>query len=85
MTEKPADLEALKACKLGDFTVQDAVTERSGVTGEKMEALVRMKLNHSISPLDNPLQIKVARKTIARLATRSEEHTSELQSLFAIS
>ena len=37
MAEKPADLEALKACKLGDFTVQDAVTERSGVTGEKME------------------------------------------------
>ena len=37
MTEKPADLEALKACKLGDFTVADAVTERSGVTGEKME------------------------------------------------
>ncbi len=33
------------------------------------EALVRLKLNHSISPLDNPLQIKVARKTIARLAT----------------
>ena len=37
MTEKPADIEALKACKLGDFTVADAVTERSGVTGEKME------------------------------------------------
>ena len=37
MTEKPADIEALRACKLGDFTVQDAVTERSGVTGEKME------------------------------------------------
>ena len=33
------------------------------------ENLVRLKLNHSISPLDNPLQIKVARKTIARLAT----------------
>ena len=33
------------------------------------ENLVRMKLNHSISPLDNPLQIEVARKTIARLAT----------------
>ncbi|MBQ9426453.1 MAG: 50S ribosomal protein L29 [Paludibacteraceae bacterium] len=33
------------------------------------ENLVRMKLNHSISPLENPLQIKVARKTIARLAT----------------
>lgn len=40
---------------------------------ERLEAektsLSQMKLNHSISPLDNPLQIKVARKTIARLAT----------------
>ncbi len=31
--------------------------------------LAQMKLNHSISPLDNPLQIKVARRNIARLAT----------------
>ena len=31
--------------------------------------LVQLKLNHSISPLDNPLQIKVARRNIARLAT----------------
>ena len=28
-----------------------------------------LKLNHSISPLDNPSQIKVVRRTIARLAT----------------
>ncbi len=33
------------------------------------ELLSRMKLNHAISPLDNPMQIKEARKTIARLAT----------------
>ena len=33
------------------------------------EQLIRMKLNHSISPLDNPLQIREARKTIARLET----------------
>ncbi len=40
---------------------------------ERMEAqkeqLVRLKLNHAISPLDNPLQIKEVRRTIARLAT----------------
>ncbi len=40
---------------------------------ERMDAeqarLVRMKLNHAISPLDNPMQIKEARKNIARLAT----------------
>ena len=31
--------------------------------------LIRLKLNHSISPLDNPSQIKGARKTIARFKT----------------
>ncbi|HHT62054.1 MAG: 50S ribosomal protein L29 [Paludibacteraceae bacterium] len=33
------------------------------------ERLVRMRLNHSISPLDNPAQIRESRKVIARLAT----------------
>lgn len=33
------------------------------------EHLVRLKMNHAISPLDNPLQIKDVRRTIARLAT----------------
>jgi large subunit ribosomal protein L29 len=31
--------------------------------------LVRLKLNHAISPLDNPQKIKQARLTIARLST----------------
>lgn len=31
--------------------------------------LVRLKLNHAISPLDNPQKIKQARLTIARLIT----------------
>ncbi|HON01771.1 MAG TPA: 50S ribosomal protein L29 [Paludibacteraceae bacterium] len=33
------------------------------------ENLVRLKLNHSISTLDNPMQIKVVRRNIARIAT----------------
>lgn len=37
IAEKPADLVALKALKVGDLTVEALVTERSGVTGEKME------------------------------------------------
>lgn len=32
-------------------------------------SLVRMKLNHAISPLENPQKIKESRKTIARLNT----------------
>ena len=40
---------------------------------EKLEAatakLNQMKLNHSIAPLENPSQIKVARRYIARIET----------------
>jgi large subunit ribosomal protein L29 len=38
--------------------------------------LIRLKLNHAISPLDNPQKIKEARLTIARLMT--ELRTREL-------
>jgi len=43
----------------------------------EQEHLVRLKLNHAISPLDNPLQIKEVRRTIARLAT--ELHQREIK------
>ena len=36
-------------------------------------ALVRMKLNHAISPLENPQKIKETRKTIARLMTEKRK------------
>ena len=40
---------------------------------EKIEnaeaALAKMKLNHQITPLENPSQIKVARRDIARMKT----------------
>ena len=48
---------------------------------ERMEAEVakynQMKLNHSISPLENPSQIKAARRDIARMKT--ELHQRELK------
>lgn len=34
---------------------------------EWQNQLVKLKLNHSISPLDNPGKIKVYRRTIARM------------------
>lgn len=33
------------------------------------EQLSKMKLNHKISPLENPMVIRNARKTVARLST----------------
>ncbi|MDR3262539.1 MAG: 50S ribosomal protein L29 [Tannerella sp.] len=38
------------------------------IDAEKL-SLDQKKINHSISPLDNPAQIKDQRKTIARLLT----------------
>ena len=47
---------------------------------ERIEAEVanynQMVLNHSISPLDNPAQIKQLRRTIARM--KAELHQREL-------
>lgn len=33
------------------------------------EQLAKMKLTHSVSPMENPMQIRQVRKTIARLST----------------
>lgn len=45
-------------------------------TGELMErveaeraALTRMKINHTITPLENPMQIKTTRRTVSRMLT----------------
>ena len=35
----------------------------------EQENLVRLKLNHAVSPLDNPMIIKDSKKNIARLKT----------------
>lgn len=32
-------------------------------------ALTRMKINHAVSPLENPMQIKANRRTVARMLT----------------
>ena len=33
------------------------------------EKLIKMKMSHAVSPLENPLQIKFTRKAIARVLT----------------
>lgn len=41
----------------------------------EQENLVRLRLNHSVSPLDNPMKIRESRRNVARLQTilRSRE------------
>ena len=57
-----------------DYHIEEArYAAGVGTNLELMDAqkaeLAQMKLQPSISPLDNPLQIKAARRNIARLAT----------------
>jgi large subunit ribosomal protein L29 len=35
----------------------------------EQENLTRLKMNHSVSPLDNPMKIRVARRNIAKMKT----------------
>ena len=36
---------------------------------EEQQQLVKLKLNHAVSPIENPQKIKEQRKTVARLMT----------------
>jgi len=62
----------MKTSEIKELTTQE-IQER--IDNER-STMVRMKLNHAISPLDNPNKLKVARRNIARLLT--ELHTREL-------
>lgn len=44
---------------------------------DEKSMLVKMKLNHHISPMDNPLKIRSSRRIIAKLIT--ELHSRELK------
>ncbi|MCD8287927.1 MAG: 50S ribosomal protein L29 [Porphyromonadaceae bacterium] len=52
---KTAEIKELSTKELRERIEADAV------------ALNRMKINHSITPLDNPMQIKALRRSIARM------------------
>ena len=55
----------MKIRELKELDVKD-LTEKMETEVEKLH---QMKLNHSISPLENPSQIKAVRRDIARMKT----------------
>jgi len=55
----------MKSTEIKELTLKE-ILER--IESEK-DSLMKMKLNHSISPLENPNKIKEAKKNIARLRT----------------
>ena len=59
----------MKNSEIRELTTQE-VAER--IEAEK-SALTRTKLNHAISPLENPQQIKEIRRNIAKLMTEQRQ------------
>jgi large subunit ribosomal protein L29 len=48
--------------KLSTSELQEKLTETK-------KSYTDLKMAHTISPLDNPIQLRVARRTVARVAT----------------
>ena len=60
-----------KNCKRNENTeIKDLTTEeiKEKIETEKA-ALTKMKMNHAVSPLENPMLIRTTRRNIARLMT----------------
>ncbi|MFO7701445.1 50S ribosomal protein L29 [Psychroflexus maritimus] len=55
----------MKQSEIKELSVADLREELDKTRQE----LSNLKMTHAISPLENPMQIRVARKAIARLAT----------------
>ena len=54
------------------------INELHDLLDTEREKLVKMKMSHAVSPLENPMQIKFARKTVARIMTElSRRNTSK--------
>ena len=55
----------MKNSEIKELTTAEIIEKISVVK----EELIRMKLNHSVNPLENPVKIRYARKDVARLNT----------------
>ena len=65
----------MKMSEIKDFSTKELI--------DRFEAdkntLVRMRLTHAVSPLDNPMKLKFARKDVARMMTELNKRQSEQQ------
>ncbi len=55
----------MKASELRELTVKEIVEQLDN----ERSFLIKQRLNHAVSPLDNPLKLKESRRNIARLET----------------
>lgn len=62
----------MKQIVIGELTTEEVRDKMA----EEEEQLLKLKMNHSVSQLENPLQIRYKRRTIARLKTELSKRLS---------
>ena len=55
----------MKASELKDLSIEEIQSKIQ----QEVKSLEELRFNHVVTPLDNPLVIKAARKNVARLKT----------------
>jgi len=57
-------MEAVEIKKLSDTELKEKI-------GSDQTLLTRLKLQHSVSPIENPMRVRAQRKLVARLLTEA--------------
>ena len=55
----------MKTSEIRELTTKEVEERADAEEG----TLIKLRMNHAVSPLDNPMKIKVVRKDIARMKT----------------
>lgn len=63
----------MKASEIKELTKEELIEN----LGEKTELLNKLKVNHKVAELENPIEVRKVRRNIARL--RTELRSRELQ------
>ena len=63
----------MEQSEIKDLSLEDLIDKLA----ESQKQLTEMRMAHSITPLENPLQLRAARKIVARLLTAITEREQE--------
>ena len=64
----------MKATEIEKLSLEELLDKLA----ESKKKLLDLKINHAVSPLENPLQIKIVRRIISRLLTAITEKQKEI-------
>lgn len=64
----------MKASEIENLSLEDLQDK----IADYQKQLLDLKMNHAVSPLENPLQIKMVRRTVSRLLTALTSRQKEI-------